>query len=144
VAKDIYFESEAYSVSARHVLLFTLYLGNNPDLHAIRTGKQRLSDRIHGNRADVYAVHGSVTDVVIRPACGPDKYVWMHIVPSHVELAMKAIRSLRCAMHRDPVRHPAWQPRDHTVSAARSMRLPPTTTSADTSRAGRPPCSDRR
>ena len=105
LAKRVAFESETYTVSDRGKSLFSIYLGNNPDLGSIRHDLVR-DDRINGNVARRYYVNGSLTDVIVIPRCGHDNYVWltrtseMRSSSAQVRAAMASIRCIRATMSR--------------------------------------------
>lgn len=98
VTKRVSFESEAYIVSERGESLFDVYLGNNPDLASILHDRIR-DGEINGNPARRYYVKGSLTDVIVMPRCGDDKYAWLTRTSETREANSKinaAISSLRC------------------------------------------------
>jgi len=97
--KRISFESERYVVSDSRGTLFVIYLGNNPDLVQIAAGKISHSTRSNVGEVHEYIRGGSVSDIVIQPRCGRDRFVWLSLYPSAVRDSRVAssMKSLRCS-----------------------------------------------
>ncbi len=98
IAKDVRFESEWYTVNEGRKKLLLVYLGNNPDLNS-RAHDATRSRSLNGNSAREYYSHGVLTDIVVTPRCGHDKYVWMTKLVRQPQLDAgvdAAMRSLRC------------------------------------------------
>jgi hypothetical protein len=96
MAKDVHFESEWYTLSAGRKKLLLVYLGNNPDLNSISHDAIR-SHSLNGSGAREYYSHGVLTDIVVTPKCGHDKYVWMSKMARRPQADVDAaMRSLRC------------------------------------------------
>ena len=98
LAKRVWFESEEYTVFDRGKSLFSIYLGNNPDLASIEHDLLR-DGQINGNAARRYYLEGLLTDVVVIPRCGHDKYVWLYRTSktrNSYDQVNAAIASIRC------------------------------------------------
>jgi hypothetical protein len=73
------FESETYTVSDRDESLFFIYRGNNPDVEEIGRDRQARVTMLNSNYGTEFSTGNRLTDVVLTPRCGPDKYVWIRI-----------------------------------------------------------------
>ena len=77
-----------------------IYLGNNPDITSIARDSSRRRS-LNGNDAREYYSRGTLTDVVVTPRCGHDKYVWMKKLVKRSQFNTDvdaAMRSLRCGL----------------------------------------------
>lgn len=73
------FESETYTVSDHDEALFFIYRGNNPDLEEIGRDRRSRIMMLNSNHGTEFSKSERVTDLVLTPHCGPDKYVWISI-----------------------------------------------------------------
>jgi hypothetical protein len=92
-------EFETYVVSDHKTRLFFIYRGNNPALSAISKGKKARKINISSNRGTAYLSNGTVTDIVLTPHCGPDRYVWLGSItrsPRYISKVRRAISSFGC------------------------------------------------
>ena len=99
VEKAVHFESEWYTVAAGREKLLLVYLGNNPDLASIAHDAVRRRS-LNGNDAREYYSRGTLTDVLVTPRCGHEKYVWMKKLVKQSRFNPDidaAMRSLRCS-----------------------------------------------
>ncbi len=96
-------ESENYVVSVGGTPLFFIFRGDNPDLAGIHRGKAARAIKLNSLSGTEFRLDGKVTDVLLTPPCGPDRYVWIRIVDTRSEnrdAIANAIRTFDCADHR--------------------------------------------
>lgn len=94
------FESETYTLSDRNESLFFIYRGNSPDLEEIGRDRQPRLIMLNSNHGTEFSINARVTDVVLTPHCGPDRYVWIKIRvfdPVKTKKIASAIASFDCS-----------------------------------------------
>ena len=99
--KNVSFESETYTATAGEprIPLFLIYLGNNPAFDSIQHDRVTVG-ALHGNAARRYFSRDLVTDVVVMPKCGRDKYIWLKRISTRHEsyaAIVSAFETMRCA-----------------------------------------------
>lgn len=93
------FESENYLFSDGKRSLFVIYRGDNPDLASIGLNKDHRPIRLNSNTGTEYRSAGIITDIVLKPHCGIDRYVWIYILdkaPSRAHVILDAIHTFDC------------------------------------------------
>ena len=99
LAKAVSFESEIYTVENGRAQMFSVYLGNNPDLASIPRKRYSAFKRGGANVME-YSAGGKIVDIVLMPHCGHDRYAWAHRLSrssEHEDLVARSMRSLGCA-----------------------------------------------
>ena len=74
--KNVSFESETYTISRDGEELFYIYLGNNPAIDSIKHDHVKYGE-LNNNSVRRFFFHGFLTDIIVTPRCGHDKYVWL-------------------------------------------------------------------
>jgi hypothetical protein len=93
------FESENYLFSDGKQPLFVIYRGNNPDLRWIGLNRDHRPIQLNSNMGTEYRSAGVITDIVLTPHCGPDRYVWIRVLDKTLtsrKRILEAINTFDC------------------------------------------------